>query len=307
MKKQFLTEVRVGLFVLFGLVVMTTLVFMLGSEGRLFERHYKLLARFNDISGLRIGAPVQLAGLDVGMVEGIRFEKSLQERQITIVLRINKNYEDRIRADSVTTVNTQGLLGDKYIFISVGSETEPILKNGDYVKSEETTPIFALAEKAGKIMDDIGEVSQDIKQMFKTVEGEKGGDLRATLKSVRTTLEQVENGPGLAHALIYDPKGKEVVANLDRALSGIGDLTGEAGKKKATKGMIANLQQASGDLKDILAGIRRGEGTLGMLVRDPELYNELRTFLGKANRSKLVKSVIRATLEENDKQIISSE
>ncbi len=297
MKKQFLTEVRVGLFVLFGLVIMTTVVFMLGSEGRLFERHYKLLARFNDISGLRIGAPVQLAGLGVGMVEGIRFERDLQERQITVVMRINKDYEDRIRADSVATVNTQGLLGDKYLFVSVGTETEPILHNGDYIKSDETTPIFALAEKASKIMDDIGEVSKDIRQMFQTVEGEKGGDLRATLKSVRATMEQVEKGPGFAHALIYDPKGRDGAANLARAFGNFGDLAGKEG----------NLRQASGDLKEILAGIRRGEGTLGMLVRDPELYNELRTFLGKANRSKLIKSVIRATLDENDKQIISSE
>ena len=82
MKKDFLTEVRVGLFVLLGMVVVMTIIFMLGSEGKLFERRYTLYTKFKDISGLRVGAPVQLAGLGVGMVDEIHFSKSLEEKEI---------------------------------------------------------------------------------------------------------------------------------------------------------------------------------------------------------------------------------
>lgn len=306
MKSQFLTEVRVGLFVLMGLVVMMTVIFMLGSEGKLFEQHYTLYTRFKDISGLRVGAPVQLAGLKIGMVDEIHFSKDLFEKDITIKMALNEKFEERIRADSVATILTQGLLGDKFIFISVGSESKPMLEEGSFVKSEETTPIFALAEKAGKIMDDISAATNSIRQMLESVEGEKETDLKRTLKSVRATMERVQQGPGLVHSLIYDPKGKEVVENLSNALKSIGTLTDDLGEegKEDTRGLIANLRRASRDLSEILAGIRRGEGTIGMLIRDPELYNELRTLLGKANRSKLMKTVIRATLRENDRQIM---
>lgn len=306
MKRQLLTEVRVGLFVLFGLVIVMTIVFMLGGEGKFFERHYRLKTKFVDISGLRVGAMVQLGGLGIGMVDEIRFSHDPYDKEITVVMRINKAYQKRIRADSVATINTQGLLGDKFIFISVGSENQPILGEGAFVASEETTPIFALAEKAGKILDDIGAASQSIRQMLETVEGEKGGDLRETLRSIRHTVEQIEKGPGLVNALIYDPAGKNVVSNLSRTLESISDITeGMSGKdKKQTKGLIANLKSASDDLKEILAGINRGEGTVGMLIKDPALYNEIRTFFGRANKSKLVRSVVRATLDENDRQVV---
>jgi phospholipid/cholesterol/gamma-HCH transport system substrate-binding protein len=306
MKKQFFTEVRVGLFVLFGLVFVMIAIFMLGSEKRLFENFYTIYSKFEDISGLRVGAAVQLAGLDVGMVDEIRFSKDISEKEVTVVLRLNTKFQDRIRADSVATINTQGLLGDKFIYISVGSPLEPVLDDGAFIKTEEAVPIYQLAEKAGKIMDDIGDAAEAIKTMLVSVEGEKDGDFKMTLKSVRTTLERIQKGPGLAHALIYDPEGKQVVERLSVALKSISDLTtgiSEEGKKE-TRGLVTNLRMASADLEKILSGIRRGEGTLGKLVRDPELYNDLRAFLGKANRSKLIRAVVRTTIEENDKQII---
>ena len=119
-------------------------------------------------------------------------------------------------------------------------------------------------------------------------------------------MEKIQKGPGLVHSLIYDPKGSDTVANLSRILKSLGDLTEDISEdgKKDTKGLITNLKKASSDLSEILAGIRRGEGTVGMLIRDPELYNEMKALLGKANRSKLMKTVIRATLQENDKQVM---
>jgi len=303
MKREFLTEVRVGLFVLLGMAVVMTVIFMLGSEGRLFERRYTLYTKFKDISGLRVGAPVQLAGLNVGMVDEIQFSQSLEEKEIIIEMGVNRNFQDRIRADSVATINTQGLLGDKFVFVSVGTENQPVLEDDEFIQSEETTPIFALAEKAGKILDDIGAASKSIRGMLTSVKGEKGGDLKGILQSLRATLDRVKTGPGLAHALIYDPKGKQVIASLNNALNAFSDVA-EGPEGKQAKGMIANLRQASADLKEILGGIRRGEGTIGKLIRDPEIYNDLRTLLGKADRSKLIKSVIRTTIEENDKQIL---
>ena len=159
MKREFLTEVRVGLFVLLGMAVVMTVIFMLGSEGRLFERRYTLYTKFKDISGLRVGAPVQLAGLNVGMVDEIQFSTDLEEKEIIVEMGVNRNFQNRIRADSVAAINTQGLLGDKFVFVSVGTENQPVLEADEFIQSAETTPIFALAEKAGKILDDIRERS----------------------------------------------------------------------------------------------------------------------------------------------------
>jgi phospholipid/cholesterol/gamma-HCH transport system substrate-binding protein len=303
MQRECFTEVRVGIFVVVGLLLGMIVLFQLGSQHEMFKRQFTVYASFVDISGLRTGAVVQLGGLNVGYVDEIRFPAELLKKEITVKLRISRHFHDRIRGDSIATVNTQGLLGDKFIYISVGSEDQAVIANGGFVQSRETTSIFALADKAGVIMDDLGEAAKTINALLESVEGEKEGDLKASIKSIRRTLEQIEKGKGTLHALIYDPRGEEMVHNLADSVRSIKDIAAGA-EGPAKKGIISNLRVASADLREILGSIRRGEGTMGMLIRDPGLYNDLRTLLGRANRNVLLKSVVRTTLRENESEVL---
>jgi len=277
-------------------------LFQLGSGQDIFDSQYTLFTSFKDISGLRVGAQVQLAGLNVGFVDEIRFPDDLLVRNITVVLRIKKGFQRRIREDSVATVNTQGLLGDKFIYISVGSEDMPVIKDEGILPNKETTSIFALAEKAGEIMDNIGEASTSLNELLKGIGGKDENNLRESIKSLRVTLQQVEKGKGLVHALIYDPKGEEVIANLSATMKSVKEITTGVSDntKEKTASLIKNLQDASADLKVILGSIRNGEGTLGLLVRDPALYNDIRALFGRANRNALIKAIVRSTIEKNE-------
>ena len=289
-----MTEIRVGIFVLIALLLGMMTLFQLGSGQDIFDSQYTLFTSFKDISGLRVGAQVQLAGLNVGFVDEIRFPDDLLVRNITVVLRIKKGFQRRIREDSVATVNTQGLLGDKFIYISVGSEDMPVIKDEGILPNKETTSIFALAEKAGEIMDNIGEASTSLNELLKGIGGKDENNLRESIKSLRVTLQQVEKGKGLVHALIYDPKGEEVIANLSATMKSVKEITTGVSDntKEKTASLIKNLQDASADLKVILGSIRNGEGTLGLLVRDPALYNDIRALFGRANRNALIKAKI---------------
>ena len=305
MARKTFNELRVGIFVSLGLLLMMIVIFMIGSDRQLFQRHYKLYANFQSIAGLRVGAPVQLSGYKVGFVDAIRFSSDPNKREITVVLMVNSQFQERIRADSVATVETLGLLGDKYIYVTMGSEAQPMLPSGAILASKETTSIFALADKAGAIMDDIGATSKTINEMIGSVKGAKGeSDVKAIVSSLRASVEQVQKGKGLAHAILYDPKGEEVIAELSRTIRSVGDVVSQADEGGKSPGVLVNMRQASADLRAILASVRRGEGTLGKLVMDPELYDELRAFMGRANRNNLLKAVVRSTIEENDRQVL---
>ena len=302
MRQKFMTEIRVGIFVLIALLLGMMTLFQLGSGQDIFDSQYTLFTSFKDISGLRVGAQVQLAGLNVGFVDEIRFPDDLLVRNITVVLRIKKGFQRRIREDSVATVNTQGLLGDKFIYISVGSEDMPVIKDEGILPNKETTSIFALAEKAGEIMDNIGEASTSLNELLKGIGGKDENNLRESIKSLRVTLQQVEKGKVLVHSLIYDPKGEEVIANLSATMKSVKEITTGVSDntKEKTASLIKNLQDASADLKVILGSIRNGEGTLGLLVRDPALYNDIRALFGRANRNALIKAIVRSTIEKNE-------
>lgn len=301
MQRSIITEFRVGIFVAIGLFLAMMIIFMLGSESRLFHRQYTLYANFDDISGLRVGAPVQLAGVKVGYVDGIRVPKDLETKEINVVLRISRGYMARIRADSTASIETQGLLGDKFIFVTMGSESEPVIPNKGIIKTKVTTSIFALGDKAGEIMDNISEASKAINEMLTGKDGKS--DVKDILASIRNTMQQIEKGKGLVHALIYDPKGEQVVDDLARAMHSIGDVVEQA-DEEGTSGILVNMRHASADLRRILASVKRGEGTLGKLVTDPTLYNDMRALFGRANRNVLLRAVVRSTIEENERQML---
>jgi len=304
MKAGMMNEFKVGIFVTAGLVLAMVIIFMLGGEHQYLKRQYTLYANFDDIAGLRVGAPVQLAGLKVGFVDRIRLAKSLQEKDVVVRMKIEKRYQERIRADSEASIETQGLLGDKFIYLSMGSESEPLLANKSTVKTKHTASLFALADKAGDIMDNIDSASKSIREILDSFKGKEGeSDIKDIVKSIKNITEQAEKGKGLVHALFYDPQGEKVVASLARATAAMGDVLEQA-DKEGTGGLLANMRSASSDLKDLMGSIRRGEGTLGKLITDPSLYNDLRALVGKANRNVLMRSVVRSTIEENERQVL---
>lgn len=279
------TQIRVGMFVFAGLVLALYIVFMIGGENQLFRSQYTLKASFEDISGLRVGAPIQLAGLKVGYVDGIDFPKELKEKKIELTLKINRDNMERIRKDSVATINTQGLLGDKFIYISVGSAEAPVLEENSEIKTQNVESIFNLAEKGGEILSDVKKASEAGRKFFEDMYSSKE-DVRTILHSMKEIMQQAEKGDGLLHAMLYDPKGKEVIEKLSSM---------DAGE------VMKNFKDASKELKELLERVNRGEGTIGALLNDPAIYNELREFVGRANRNKLLKAVVRSTLAENEK------
>jgi phospholipid/cholesterol/gamma-HCH transport system substrate-binding protein len=123
-------DVSTGLFVLLGLVAIVFLVTQISNrEFSLTETSFRLKAQFENIGGLKTGAPVKMAGVTIGRVETIDYDMQLLKAIVT--MRIDKRY-DQIPTDSDASIFTAGLLGGQYIGISPGG-TEEYFKDGDQV------------------------------------------------------------------------------------------------------------------------------------------------------------------------------
>jgi phospholipid/cholesterol/gamma-HCH transport system substrate-binding protein len=123
MKKANL-ELGVGLFVLAGLACLVYLAVHLG-EMELFGRGYRVVADFDNISGLKIGAAVEVAGVEVGKVENILITPGHQAR---LVLKINPGL--KLGEDAIASVRTKGIIGDKFVKLSPGSSENVIPPDG---------------------------------------------------------------------------------------------------------------------------------------------------------------------------------
>lgn len=126
-------ELIVGVFMVSGLLSFAYLAVKLGDVGVFSSDGYKLTARYTSISGLKQDAPVELAGVKVGKVANIRLDN--KEEQAVVTLLIDKGVT--IQDDSIASVRTAGLIGDKYIKIEPGGG-EHILKGGDDIQQTES-------------------------------------------------------------------------------------------------------------------------------------------------------------------------
>jgi phospholipid/cholesterol/gamma-HCH transport system substrate-binding protein len=141
--KRIDTELLVGLFMIIGITCLTYLSIKLGRMEIIGDKGYKLYAEFSEIGGLKNGASVEIAGVEVGRVRNI----SLSDYQAKIELQINSGV--KIQEDSIAAVKTKGLLGEKYIQISTGGDEKIIPPGG---KIRETQPPLDLEKAIGNFI-----------------------------------------------------------------------------------------------------------------------------------------------------------
>ncbi len=299
MEKRTWLEIRVGIFVCIGLFLSMLVVFLLGGKTSIFQSTYSIYAKFDNVSGLSIGALVSLAGINVGEVEEMTFPANIEDKQTIVRMKINHSFQDRIRKDSKASISTQGLLGDKYIYITMGSSQNSPLKDGDMMATDRGLSIESFADSGQKILDQANESLKKMNELLNDIQNKEGmihaliydlegkdfvKDIMAFTRAGKQILQEVQKGRGIAHALIYDKTDPQMIQEISRTLK--------------------NMEKTSQNVHEMTAKIEKGEGTLGGLLNDPTVYSDLKSLLGKANRSKLIQAVIRHTLSQNEKDTL---
>jgi len=161
-------EMKVGLFVFIGLIILVVFVLSIGGF-KTWASGYQVHFIFNFVNGVKLGAPVRFAGVDVGEVKDIKFILPAQEPQtkIDIICWIKK--EILIPIDSVVWVNTLGLLGEKYIEVMPGGDYSKCLSENQQLVGKDPIPMQEVTELARKIADDIQVSLEKIKNKEGTV------------------------------------------------------------------------------------------------------------------------------------------
>ena len=141
--KKYSKETMVGIFVVIGLLSIGYMTFKLGNVGFLGENTYSLTGKFNTVTGLRVGNPVNMLGLEIGRVE--KFTMDQENQQVVVEFKIDKGIE--IYDDAIASVKTEGLIGDKYVAVDPGGGGD-LLANGDSITDTNSpTDIMDLVSK----------------------------------------------------------------------------------------------------------------------------------------------------------------
>ena len=151
------TEIKVGVFVFAALVALAYMSLQVGSGSFMSDGTYDLEVTFDNVTGLKIGAPVEVAGIEVGRVKEI----GLADGRARLVLAIREGV--RVRADVTALINSRGVLGDKFVELAGGTEGYAQLKPGQAIqRSDRSADLELLFQKVGQIADDIGAVAKSV-------------------------------------------------------------------------------------------------------------------------------------------------
>lgn len=232
MERNILQELKVGAFVMAFVLLIALAAFLLGGGTEAFAPRYKLFAQYVDVKGLKPGAIVRLAGIDVGEVTKVELAPTKAEgKNVYVELSIRQEYSSRITNDSVAGISNVGVLGDNIITLTVGSEGSSPLADGAELQSAEALDFVSYADRATAIVDNAASVSHKFDLMLGSEDEAKKAKIGESLAHVEAMLAEARDGKGVLHVLFYDQgagaKVKSILTNVDVVTGDVADMTQE--------------------------------------------------------------------------------
>ncbi len=246
-KRSAKIEVVVGIFVLVSLTLLLAMVVLIGRRQNVFEKRYEITGVFKSVAGLQPGAEVHLAGINIGYIRGIGFNKA---NEVEVVMSISRAQAERIRSDSVACIRTMGVMGDRYVQITVGSENEPPIPPGGHIQTSEMIEWEELLEAARPTLGNIENTMKNISELTDDV-ADPDGNVGTILKNVKTLSTDALEGRGTIGALF-------VRDDIYTKTSTLLDTTKET--MENLKGITASAKEASVRLPGILENAETGAG-----------------------------------------------
>ena len=292
--KPISNSIKAGFFVFIALLLFVSSIWMLGSEREIFTSQEEFYAVFKDVKGLREGAPVRLGGIPIGRIKKVELSNEISDASVNVTFLVNEKYLERIRNDSTVSIDTQGLLGDKFLNVTIGVGVK-ILPIKSVIKTSETRELAEVVSKAGSIIDNAVDISNNLKNFSGGVSGSGGNDLANALRNLSEVLLNLNNitselktGNGVAHAVIYDKDGSKVIKDMVEVAQNLLQATKDSDQLKLKVSKILD------NLDSVVTSIKNGEGSLGALLMDPRVYEGLVSVMDNAKRSVLLREAIKA-------------
>ena len=283
------SELKIGIVAVAAMVLTVMIVVAVGGAAGFSWQRYTLKTKFPNVQGLKSGAVVRVAGVEVGKVT----EVALSGPEVEVTLEIKEQYQPLITTDSRASIGSLSLLGEPIIDVTPASSGTP-LKGGDFIQAGRTAGQLAdVAEGATQTLDQITGILQDIRAGKGTVgklftDDQVYKEVQALVSAAEGVAGQINRGQGTLGMLIRDPSAyrrfsaalTDLQAMTQRITAGEGSL----GRLLKDDALARSLTSASSHVDQLTARLNRGEGTAGKLLTDKELYDRFNSLAARFDR-----------------------
>jgi phospholipid/cholesterol/gamma-HCH transport system substrate-binding protein len=282
-------ELKIGIVTAFAIVMSVILIFLLSGEGGFFWQRYSVKTIFPDVAGLKPGAPVRVAGVEVGSVTEVQFAGD----RVEVFMELARDVQPRVTTTSVASLGSVSLLGEAAVDITASSGGTPVPEWGYVQSGEAAGSLTDVATRASAGIEQLTVLLQDIRAGRGTVgrlftDEALYSEMNALVAAAEDVVQNVNGGRGTLGRLVNDPAAAQA---LERSLQNFESVTarmrageGSLGRLLNDDQMARSLEATTSNLESVTARISRGEGTAGALISDPELYNRLNSMSDRLDK-----------------------
>jgi phospholipid/cholesterol/gamma-HCH transport system substrate-binding protein len=282
-------ELKIGLITIFAVFMTAMLIFFLSGQGGFPWQQYRLRTVFDNIAGLKTGAPVRVAGLEVGKVDELRFTPGSD--RVDVILKVRKEMQPRITTTSVASLGSVSLLGESAVDITSSTKGTPIPEGGEVPSAKSAGSLSDVATQASAGIDELTGLIKDMRAGKGTLGQLVANDqiameTQALLASLNDVTRRIGSGRGSVGRLLNDPAAAQA---LEASLRNLQDITGRIQRGEGSLGKLmtddqfaTSLTGVTTSLDAVMARMNRGEGTLGQLANNRELFDHLNAMSASA-------------------------
>ena len=291
MEKTTSQKIRLGLFVIIGLMIFILAVYFIGDKQKMFGKTNHLEAVFNNVNGLQLGNNVRYSGISVGTVRGIEM---INDTTIRVDMIIDKTIFTHIKKNAIATIGSDGLVGNMIINIIPGIGEEVSVQPGDEIRSRNrvsTDDIFNTLSKTNKNAATLTANLLKITDKMMDGKGTMGSLITDTLmaRDLKETMRYLKlTGKGASETVL---KLNQLIESLDSKDNVIGVIKDSAVAHKI-KNMVTNLDQSSvgidkaiTNLNATIKNIKDGKGAINYLSNDPKLVRKIDSTMTNINQA----------------------
>ncbi len=278
-------NIKLGIFVFAGLLMLIFALYMVGKDTNLFGKNYVLKVRFDNASGLMVGNNIRYAGIQVGTVKKIGF---LNDTTIEVTMLIDEKMKSYIHKKDFVSIGTDGLVGNKLINIVPGADRTQLAENDDILIAKENISTDEMLEVLNKTNQNIAIISEDLKISVQRLNNSTAfwdilndktlpKNLTNAMNNVRKATNKADNMVAELQTIVQDIKdGKGSLGGILRDTQVLFNLNTAVEKIKLVGD---NANSLALELNTLTQGVKRdidsGKGSVNAVLKDSVLVQKL--------------------------------
>lgn len=171
MKNKAFASARLGIFVFIGALLLLVAVYVIGQNQELFKKTFRISAVFKDVSGLQPGNNVRFSGLDVGIVKDVY---QVTDTSVRVDMQVEEGTRKFIKANSIASIGTDGLMGNKIVIIAPGTGNGPVIQNDETIRAAVPINFDDVLSKLKTTGDNAASITDDLAVIIKNIRNGKG-------------------------------------------------------------------------------------------------------------------------------------